>query len=129
MDCGRTYSGQGGVHALQAETTSPHPRCGLYHVSARPDGVHWDGIEYFDAKRGTGVLYAFRGSTASEGRHTFAVQGVLPGHTYRLHFADHSAPDRSIAGSELLQGGLTVALPFPLSSEIVFLDDVARPLH
>ena len=21
----------------------------LYHVSARPDGVHWDGVEYFDA--------------------------------------------------------------------------------
>jgi hypothetical protein len=101
----------------------------LYHVSARPDGVHWDGIEYFDAKRGTGVLYAFRGSTPSEGRHTFAVQGVRPGHTYRLQFTDHSAPDRSIAGSELLQSGLTVALPFPLSSEIVFLDEAARPLH
>ena len=101
----------------------------LYHVSARPDGVHWDGIEYFDAKRGTGVLYAFRGSTVSERQHTFAVQGVLPGHTYRLQFIDHSAPDRSIAGSELLQSGLTVALPFPLSSEIVFLDEAVRPLH
>jgi alpha-galactosidase len=101
----------------------------LYHVSARPDGVLWDGIEYFDAKRGSGVLYAFRGSTTSENRHNFQVQGVSEGHTYRLHFVDHSAPDRSIAGSELLSGGLSVALPFPLSSEIVFLDETTHPLH
>jgi hypothetical protein len=94
----------------------------LYHISARPDGVHWDGIEYFDGKRGSGVLYIFRGSTANEGQHTFPVQGVLPGHTYRLHFVDHSATDRSLSGSELLKSGLTVALPLPLSSELVFLE-------
>ncbi len=94
----------------------------LYHISARPDGVHWDGIEYFDGKRGSGVLYTFRGSTANEGQHTFPVRGVLPGHTYRLHFVDHSATDRSLSGSELLKSGLTVALPLPLSSELVFLE-------
>jgi alpha-galactosidase len=94
----------------------------LYHISARPDGVHWDGIEYFDPKRGNGVLYVFRGSTTSEDQHTFPVQGVLPGHTYRLHFADHSASDRSFSGKELLESGLTVALPTPLSSELVFLE-------
>jgi hypothetical protein len=94
----------------------------LYHISARPDGVHWDGIEYFDPKRGNGVLYVFRGSTTSEDQHTFPVQGVLPGHTYRLHFAGHSASDRSFSGKELLESGLTVALPTPLSSELVFLE-------
>ena len=36
----------------------------LYHVSARPDGVQWDGIEYIDRTRRHGVLYAFRGSVA-----------------------------------------------------------------
>jgi hypothetical protein len=101
----------------------------LYHISARPDGVHWDGVEYFDAKRGRGVLYAFRGSTASEVQHLFPVQGVLPSHTYRLHFADRSAPDRSISGSELLERGLSVVLPLPLSSELVFLDETVSPLH
>ncbi len=101
----------------------------LYHISPRPDGVHWDGVEYFDAKRGSGVLYAFRGSTASEVQHLFPVQGVLPGHTYRLHFADRSAPDRSISGTELLERGLSVVLPLPLSSELVFLDETVSLLH
>jgi hypothetical protein len=27
----------------------------LYHVGARPDGVHWDGMEYWDPARGKGV--------------------------------------------------------------------------
>ncbi len=101
----------------------------LYHISARPDGLHWDGIEYFDASRGNGVVYAFRGSNAGEVQHLFPVQGVLPGRTYRLHFADRSAPDRLISGRELLRHGLTVVLPLPLSSELVFLDQAVRPLH
>jgi hypothetical protein len=95
----------------------------LYHVSARPDGIHWDGIEYFDPKRGRGVLYSFRGSTESEGTHTFVLQGVRPERWYRMHFQDRSAPDRSISGRELLGRGLTVALPFPRSSELIFLDE------
>ncbi len=94
----------------------------LYHISARPDGVHWDGIEYFNPKLGSGVVYTFRGSTTTEDRQTFPVQGVLPGQQYRLHFVDGSATDRSLTGAELLKNGLTVALPSPLSSELVLID-------
>ena len=96
----------------------------LYHVSERPDGIHWDGMEYFDRNRRRGVLYAFRGSTRDESRHRFPVEGVQPGHNYRLHFSDHSAPDRTVSGRELLDRGLTVALPLPVSSELVFIDDL-----
>ena len=96
----------------------------LYHVSERPDGVHWDGMEYFDSNRHRGVLYAFRGSTRDESQHRFPVEGVQPGHNYRLHFSDHSAPDRTVSGRELLNRGLTVALPLPVSSELVFIDDL-----
>jgi alpha-galactosidase len=98
----------------------------LYHVSQRPDGIHWDGIEYLDPRRGRGVLYAFRGSTESEGQHTFLLRGVRPERQYRLRFQDHSAPDRSISGRELLGVGLTVILPLPRSSELIFLDETGR---
>ncbi len=96
----------------------------LYHVSERPDGIHWDGMEYFDRKHRRGVLFAFRGSTSNEGQHRFQVEGMQAGHNYRLHFSDHSAPDQTISGRELLDRGLTVALPLPLSSELVFIDDL-----
>jgi melibiase-like protein len=95
----------------------------LYHVSARPDGVHWDGLEYFDPTKGRGVLYAFRGSTTTESTHIFPLQGVHPGRSYRLHFQDHSAPDRNVSGSELLSRGVSVSLPVPLSSELIFLQE------
>ncbi len=61
---------------------------------------------------------------ADESQHRFPVEGVQPGHNYRLHFSDHSAPDRTISGRELLDRGLTVALPLPVSSELVFIDDL-----
>jgi hypothetical protein len=97
----------------------------LYHVSPRPDGVHWDGIQYFDPKRGQGVLYAFRGNTKDESTHSFILQGLRPDRQYHLHFQDHSAVDRVASGSTLISKGLTVVLPLPQTSELVFLDELA----
>jgi alpha-galactosidase len=94
----------------------------LFHISARPDGVHWDGVEYWDPSRGKGVVYTFRGSVADEPDHRFALAGLDAARTYRLHFADGTAPDRETTGRELMQSGLTVHLSDPLSSEIVFLE-------
>jgi alpha-galactosidase len=94
----------------------------LYHVSQRPDGVNWDGIEYFDPARGTGVLYAFRGSTPHESKHMFKLEGLNPRQDYRLTFHDHSAGDRTLSGKELMEKGILLQLVSPNSSEIVFLD-------
>ena len=93
----------------------------LYHVSARPDGVHWDGVQYWDPARGKGVVFAFRGSTSDEAEHRFVLAGLETGKTYRLHFQDGSASDRTATGSELMSSGLQVSLQNPLSSELVFM--------
>lgn len=95
----------------------------MYHVSERPDGVHWDGIQYWDPARGKGVVFAFRGSTPDEAEHRFVLAGLEAGKPYQLHFQDGSAPDRTVTGKELMQSGLLVRLPNPLSSELVFLSD------
>jgi len=95
----------------------------LYHVSDRPDGLHWDGIEYVDPHRNRGVVYAFRASTESEAQHTFVLKGVRPDGTYRLRFQDGSSPDTTATGRQLLESGLTVHLPLPNSSELIFIDD------
>jgi hypothetical protein len=94
----------------------------LFHVSARPDGVHWDGVEYWDAARAKGVLYAFRGSIADEAAHRFVLSGLDADMRYRLHFEDGSAPDREASGSKLMRSGVITRLNVPLSSELVFLD-------
>lgn len=98
----------------------------LYHISARPDGVHWDAIQYWDPARKTGVVFAFRGSGPDEGQHTFVLQGLVPEKQYLLHFQDGTAADIKAGGKELMTSGVSVHLPQPLSSELVFIDESRR---
>jgi len=99
---------------------------GLYHISDRPDGIHWDGIEYWDSKRGEGVVFAFRGSAAGQPDHRFVLAGLDASARYRLHFEDASSPDSTMTGRALMERGLPVHLPNPLSSELVFLEAAGR---
>ena len=94
----------------------------LYHIAPRPDGIHWDGLQYFDPQRDRGVLYAFRGSNPSENTYVFKLRGLAPAKNYRLHFEDGSAPKRSVTGRDLLDLGLSLTLPIPNSSELVFIE-------
>lgn len=96
----------------------------LYHISERPDGTHWDALEYFDPKLRRGVVYAFHGLGKNEVLHTFRFEGVRAEAFYQLHFQDGSMPDRRIAGSELLAKGLELNLTVPNSSELVFFEQV-----
>jgi hypothetical protein len=98
----------------------------LYHVSERPDGVHWDGIQYWDSSRGKGVVFVFRGTISNEDHHAYVLHGLEATRLYKLHFQDRSAPDRTSEGSRLMDQGLEVHLANPLSSELVFIEDVGR---
>lgn len=101
----------------------------LYHISERPDGVHWDGIEYFDPRRARGVVYSFRGSTQQESQHTFLLKGLLPNRQYRLHFHDHTASDETVSGRDLLDKGLTLTLSTPNSSELIFIEKIENQVE
>jgi alpha-galactosidase len=94
----------------------------LYHISERPDGVQWDGMEYFDPHTHRGVVYAFRGSTGTELEHTFVLRGLEPSSHYRVRFHDHPSNDQTIGGDKLMRTGLVVRIPVANSSEIVFLE-------
>lgn len=94
----------------------------LYHVSARPDGIHWDGIEYFDPGRKSGVVYAFRGTTESEKSHSFPLQGLQPDARYAISFHDHGGTDGIVTGQELMHSGLRVELELPNSSDLIFIE-------
>jgi hypothetical protein len=93
----------------------------LYHISPRPDGVHWDALEYFEPGRGEGAVFAFRGSTVSEPGHRFWLKGLQPEREYEVQFEDHPASNRQARGSELMSSGLVVSLPEPESSDLVFI--------
>jgi len=94
----------------------------LYHVTRRPDGVHWDGIEYHSARLGRGVLYAFRGSAPDQPTHRFRLLGLTPGSRYALRFQDGAAANRVLSSEALMQQGVAVTLKWPFSSELVFFE-------
>jgi alpha-galactosidase len=94
----------------------------VYHIEDRPDGQRWDGIEYYSAARQRGVLYAFRGAAPDQPTHRFKLAGLDPGAIYRLKFQDRGAVTM-LAGESLMRQGVEVALPLPLSSELIFLEE------
>jgi hypothetical protein len=96
----------------------------LYHISARPDGVHWDGMEYWDPTRRRGVLFTFRGTIDREDDHAFVLASLDATRRYRLHFQDRTSPDHIATGRELTTRGASVHLAGPLSSELVFIEEV-----
>jgi alpha-galactosidase len=98
----------------------------LYHVSARPDGVHWDGMEYFDAVQQRGVLFAFHGSSAEEKSHSFVLQGLKPTVRYRVSFQDKSSAGFTELGKDLMRCGVEVTLPIADSSELAFFEKVTE---
>ena len=96
----------------------------LYHVSDRPTEAHWDGIEFYDATTGQGVLFAFHGTDSQEISHRFPIRGLLRKNIYRVAFQDHTAKDYTTNGEELMQSGITIHSPVPNSSELVFLNSM-----
>jgi Melibiase/Glycosyl hydrolase family 36 C-terminal domain len=93
----------------------------LFHISARPDGVHWDGMEYWDPASRQGVVFAFHGSGAAPREHRFVLAGLDARAIYQLHFEDGTSPDASVSGARLMSSGVRIVLAQPLSSELVFL--------
>lgn len=94
----------------------------LYHISQRPDGIHWDATEYWDSARQRGVVYAFRGAIEEENTHAFVLQGLNAEAKYRLVYHDHTSPDTTVAGKDLMNSGLNVSLPLQNSSEVIFVE-------
>jgi alpha-galactosidase len=92
----------------------------LYHISDRPDGVHWDAIQYFDPQSAKGALFAFRGTTG-EAAHTFKLKGLDPAANYELSFEDGSSKPLTRTGAELTKDGITLHLAEPESSEIILI--------
>jgi Glycosyl hydrolase family 36 C-terminal domain len=123
--CGMMHAARAQIALYKSALRPLNRQADVYHVAARPDGVHWDGIEYYSGEMRRGVLYAFRGTTVDEPTHRFRLRGLKAGSRYRLLFQDQGrAANFVLAGHSLMQEGMDVALPMPLSSELIFIEEV-----
>ena len=94
----------------------------LYHISKRPDGLSWDGIQYYDPKTGKGIVFAFR-AAAPETGHIFKLKGLRARKTHRLWFEDKTSPEMVEKGSKLMSRGVSVRLKDPDTSELIYIEE------
>jgi hypothetical protein len=69
------------------------------------------------------VLYAFRGAATDQPTHAFRLLGLKPARRYRLKFEDRGAAI-VLTGQVLMQAGFEVTLQSPLSSELIFIEEI-----
>ncbi len=93
----------------------------LYHVLPRPDGRHWDGLEYYDPTAGKGVVFLFKPSSEIATQR-IQFRGLDEKRMVRLHFEDGSHPVTVKPAAELMNEGLQLILQGEETSELVFFE-------
>jgi hypothetical protein len=95
----------------------------VHHILPRPDGYHWDGMFYWSPSVKHGTLYIFRPNSDEKSRRV-ALRGLAPKTRYRVRSEDHSTPDATYSGADLMDAGLTIQLPGKYTSDLVYLEEV-----
>jgi len=98
--------------------------CRVHHVLPRPDGIHWDGLFYWSDALRKGTLYIFR-PESNDAQQTVKPKGLVSARTYWVWGEDGSVSPAARTGADLMEKGLTIKLPQPYSSDIVYLQDAA----
>jgi alpha-galactosidase len=97
----------------------------VHHILPRPDGVHWDGMFYWNPRLAHGTLYIFRPG-AKEDRQTVKLKGLDPQRMYWVWCEDGSLTAGTRAGQELMQAGLRLQLPQPYTSDLIYVQETSQ---
>jgi alpha-galactosidase len=96
----------------------------VYHILPRPDGVHWDGIEYYDPATCKGVVMVFK-PASQEDTQVIRLRGLDREQVYQVYFEDGTNPVVEAPGAELIDRGLLVRLAGNYVAEWIFFQPVA----
>ena len=93
----------------------------IYHILPRPDGINWDGIEYFDTVTGKGAVMLFKTKDGINQKN-IVLKGLSHDLKYLLKFVDRTEQNVIMTGSELISTGLPVTMTGELKSEIILFE-------
>ncbi|MBM4027107.1 MAG: hypothetical protein FJ280_17135 [Planctomycetes bacterium] len=109
--------------ALFKNRLRPLMRSGdLYHLTLRPDGVNWDGIQYQDPVTGKGAVMLFKPNSKVDTRRIF-LKKLARTKTYALSFQDRPEQNLRKTGAELMDDGFDVTMTGELVSEIIWIEE------
>ncbi len=95
----------------------------VHHVLPRPDGYHWDGMFYWNARLERGTVYIFR-PNSNEAARQVRLKGLAPNEKYKIRSEDHSLAEGVFSGGDLMNSGLTIRLPGKYTSDLIYVEHV-----
>ncbi|MBE6598852.1 MAG: hypothetical protein E7638_05370 [Ruminococcaceae bacterium] len=98
----------------------------LYHILPRPDGIHWDGLQYIDADSENvikGLVMLWKPTDTEGPEKTVYLRGLEADTMYKLTFEDRPEQNCEVLGSELMTNGLTVIIEGESGSEMIWISE------
>ncbi|MBQ7153441.1 MAG: GH36 C-terminal domain-containing protein, partial [Clostridia bacterium] len=96
----------------------------LYHILPRPDGVHWDGLEYVDAdtdREIKGLVMLWKPTDEEGSVKHIVLRGLHEDVQYRLVFEDRPEQNAVYSGKTLMETGLDVTIEEAMGSEYIWI--------
>jgi hypothetical protein len=94
----------------------------VYRILPRPDGLHWDGMFYWNASLEKGTAYVFRPNSQKDHQLIF-LEGLDSKKMYEVHGEDGAVRAGTFSGDVLMNQGMVVRLPGRFSSELVYVEE------
>ena len=95
----------------------------VYHILPIPDGINWDGVEYFNPSLNKGSVLLFKPSQNAPDSKVIRLRGLNRTATYQITFQDRKGQNRSMTGAELMDKGVEVrGMTGNYASEILWIN-------
>lgn len=95
----------------------------VYHILPAPDGINWDGIEYYNTSLKKGSILLFKPSESVASSKVIKLSGLEKKRKYTLTFQDRTEQNSVKSGAELMTNGLEVkGLTGSYASEIIWIN-------
>lgn len=101
----------------------------VYHILPMPDGVNYDGMQYYNHELKQGSVLLFKPSTQASGGDSILVplKGLVRTLNYKLEFQDRTGLNAVMTGAQLMDVGLHVTgMLGSQASEIIWMNEVGN---
>ena len=99
--------------------------CNVYHILPMPDGVNWDGLQFYNPELDRGSVFLFKPSDkAVDGdAKVITLKGLNRKATYSLEFEDRIGLNCSKTGAQLMDEGMRVSgMTGDNASEVIWIN-------
>jgi hypothetical protein len=95
----------------------------VYHILPFPDGMNWDGMQFFNTDINKGSVLLFKPSENAPDMKVIKLKGLDRKATYTLTFQDRKEQNTKMTGAELMDKGIDVkGMSGKFASEIIWIN-------